>query len=196
MPYGLGMAELPFPAPPLADDVVLLRPWRESDVPAKLMAFSDPVVQRFSWSRSTPYTGADARSHFVEQQAARLLGEELNFALVEPTDDDIVRGGGSLYDVDLEQGRAAVGYWLAGEARGRGVATHAVRLVALPVQGRPARHRRLQPAARRASVAASELSQATLGASAERSGPENPGHHLRISSLERRGFVAYIAENL
>lgn len=103
---------------------------REQDVPVKLMAFSDPVVQRFSWSRTTPYTVADARSYFVEQQEARRLGEELSFALVEPSDDDVVLGGGSLYDVNLEHGRAAVGYWLAREARGRGIATHAVRLVA------------------------------------------------------------------
>jgi RimJ/RimL family protein N-acetyltransferase len=41
-----------------------------------------------------------------------------------------VLGGGSLYDVELEQRRAAVGYWLAPEARGRGVATRAVRLIA------------------------------------------------------------------
>jgi hypothetical protein len=31
-----------------------------------------------------------------------LGGEELNFA--EPSDDDVSLGGGSLYDVDLEQG--------------------------------------------------------------------------------------------
>ena len=35
-----------------------------------------------------------------------------------------------LYDVRLDQGCASVGYWLAPEARGRGVATHAVRLLA------------------------------------------------------------------
>ena len=91
------MAELSLPVPALGDAVVSLRPWRETDVPAKLMAFGDPVVQRFSWSRTAPYTEA---------------------------------GGGSLYDVDLEQSRAAVGYWLAPAARGRGVATHAVRLLA------------------------------------------------------------------
>jgi RimJ/RimL family protein N-acetyltransferase len=124
------LGELPFPAPPLADDVVLLRPWHESDVPANLMAFADPVVQRFSWSQRRPYTEADARSYFVEQQKARALGEELSLALVEPSDERSVLGGASLYDVDLEQERAAVGYWLAANARGRGVATHAVRLVA------------------------------------------------------------------
>jgi RimJ/RimL family protein N-acetyltransferase len=124
------MGERVLPTPPLADEVVLLRPWREADVPAKLMAFGDPVVQRFSWPRTTPYTEDDARSFFVEQEQARLRGEEVCFALAEPSDDEVVLGGGSLYDVDREQGRAAVGYWLAPEARGRGVVTHAVRLVA------------------------------------------------------------------
>ena len=47
LPYGLGVAELSFPVPPLDDEVVSLRPWRETDVPANLMAFGDPVVQRF-----------------------------------------------------------------------------------------------------------------------------------------------------
>jgi RimJ/RimL family protein N-acetyltransferase len=126
----MGMAELRFATQLLTDEVVLLRPWRETDVPAKLMAFSEPLVQRFPWPRSTPYTEADARRYFVEQEQARLRGEELNFAFVEPEGDDVVLGGGSLYDVELEQRRAAVGYWLAPEARGRGVATRAVRLIA------------------------------------------------------------------
>ena len=52
--------------------MVSLRPWRETDVPAKLMAFGDPVVQRFSWSRTAPYSEADARGYFVEQEQARL----------------------------------------------------------------------------------------------------------------------------
>jgi hypothetical protein len=47
-----GGLALPFPHPPLADAVVALRPWRQDDVPARLMAFADPLVQRFSWPRS------------------------------------------------------------------------------------------------------------------------------------------------
>ena len=42
------MSELEFPAPPLADKTVLLRPWREADLPENLMVFNDPVIQRFS----------------------------------------------------------------------------------------------------------------------------------------------------
>ncbi len=123
------MAELRFPAPPLADGVVLLRPWCEADVPGRLLAFSDPVMQRFSW-RAAPYTEADARRDLAGQEEARLRGEGLNFALAGPGDQAAVLGGCSLDHVRLEQGCAAIGYWLAPGARGRGVAAHAVRLLA------------------------------------------------------------------
>lgn len=45
-------------------------------------------------------------------------------------DQDVVLGSASLSEVRLDQGSAAVGYWLAPEARGRGVATQAVRVLA------------------------------------------------------------------
>ena len=126
----LVVPELQFPTPPLVDKTVLLRPWREADVPNNLMAFGDPVIQRFSWSQAAPFTEEDARGYFVGQEQARLRGEEVQFALVEPQDEDVVLGGGSLYELDLEQGCAAVGYWLAPQARGRGVASTAVQLLA------------------------------------------------------------------
>jgi RimJ/RimL family protein N-acetyltransferase len=123
------MAELCFPVPSLADDVVLLRPCREADVPGLVAAFSDPVMQRFSW-RTAPYTETDARDWFAEQEEAHLRGEALHFALAAPDDQDVVLGGVSLQEVRLDRGCAAVGYWLAPAARGRGAATHAVRLLA------------------------------------------------------------------
>lgn len=124
------MPVLQFPSPPLADEVVLLRAWRAEDLPAKVLGFADPSVQRFSWPKATPYTEEDARSFFAFQEDARCRGEELNFAFVEPGDAEVVLGGGSLYGIDVQQGRAAVGYWLAPSSRGRGVATHATRLMA------------------------------------------------------------------
>jgi RimJ/RimL family protein N-acetyltransferase len=125
----LDMAELWFPVPPLAGDVVLLRPWSEADVPGIVLAFSDPEMQRFSW-RTTQYTETDARHWSAEQEEARLRGEGLDFALVELRDQDVMLGGVSLQEVRLDRGCAAVGYWLAAEARGRGLATEAVRLLA------------------------------------------------------------------
>lgn len=126
--YGEYVTELMFPTPALRDAVVLLRPWRETDVPWQLETFSDPWFQRFSdWA---PRAEHEARRHLVEHEQARRRGEQLQFAVVEPSDDELILGGASLHDVELDQGRAAVGYWLAAGARGRGVATHAVRLLA------------------------------------------------------------------
>ena len=76
------------------------------------MAFGDPVIQRFSWSLAAPYTEADAGAYFVEQERAPARRAP-HFAVVEPANDHVVLGGGSHYDVDLEQSRAALGYgWL------------------------------------------------------------------------------------
>ena len=86
-------------------------------------------MQRFSW-RTAPYTETDARGYFAEQEETRLRGEGLSFALVEPRDQDVVLGAVSLYEVRQDQGCAAVGYWLAPWARGRGAATQAVRVLA------------------------------------------------------------------
>jgi RimJ/RimL family protein N-acetyltransferase len=94
------------------------------------MAFADPLVQRFSWAGVAPYTADDARAYFVAQEAERRRGDSIAFALVDPADETAVLGGASLYDVDRAQRRAVVGYWLAAPARGRGVASHAVRLLA------------------------------------------------------------------
>ena len=113
--------------PSLADETVRLRPWREADVPAQLQAFSDPWFQRFSdWA---PRTEADAHAYLAAHERARQRGEQIELALVEPHDDDAVLGGGSLNNVNLTEGQAAIGYWLAPQARGRGIATHAVRLI-------------------------------------------------------------------
>ncbi|HEY8718693.1 GNAT family protein [Pengzhenrongella sp.] len=123
------MTELLFPTPPLTDGVVLLRPWRATNLPAKVRAFGDPQLQRFSWTRAQPATAADIEASLRTDEEARAGGQALNFAVVEPRDEDVVLGGAALYDVTLDQGRAGVGYWLAPEARGRGAATRAVRLL-------------------------------------------------------------------
>lgn len=54
----------------------------------------------------------------------------MQFALGEPKDEQEVLGCVSLYAINLEQGSAAVGFWLAPLARGRGVASPVVQLLA------------------------------------------------------------------
>jgi RimJ/RimL family protein N-acetyltransferase len=122
-----------FPDPPLADAVVALRPWRSSDVPQRFAGFCDPLCLRFSWPLVEPFTEGHVLRHFDEEEEARLRGEELNLAVVDSADSadsGLIMGGASMYDVDLDQARAATGYWLAPHARGRGVATRTLRLLA------------------------------------------------------------------
>ncbi len=118
------------PDPPLRDAVVALRPWRDADVPAKFRAFSDPETQRFSWPEQRPYTEQDARTTHRAHEQAWDDGTAAEFACVSPDDEHDIIGGASVYDIERPWARASVGYWVAPHARRKGVATHAVLLLA------------------------------------------------------------------
>ncbi|SFD69404.1 Protein N-acetyltransferase, RimJ/RimL family [Actinopolyspora alba] len=126
----MGVSALPFPDPPLSDDAVALRSWTTSDARQWFDGFSDPLCLQFSWPLVEPFTIAHVQQDMVEHEKMRLRGEAINFAVVEATDHELVLGGASIYEVALDQGRAAAGYWLAPHARGRGLATRTLRLLA------------------------------------------------------------------
>jgi hypothetical protein len=66
------------PDPPLADGVVVLRPWREADIPELLAAFADPWFERFSdWA---PRTEATVRRYLAATERAREHGRQLEFS--------------------------------------------------------------------------------------------------------------------
>src|SRR5215469_11622174 len=101
-----------------------------SDVSALYAAFSDSTVQRFSWPQVRPYSEADAWEYLVEQEEGQARGTGLQLAAVTPDGRDLLLGCVSLYAIDRDQSRAAVGYWLVPHARGRGIATRSVQLLA------------------------------------------------------------------
>jgi RimJ/RimL family protein N-acetyltransferase len=115
---------------PLGDGRVLLRHWREEDVSQIVTGFGDPSVLARSWALARPYTTADAHDYLAADRTGRRAGDEIGFAIADPSEPARLFGGGSLYAVDRDQRRAAIGYWLAPAARGRGYATAAVRLAA------------------------------------------------------------------
>ena len=110
--------------PRLADEAVLLRPWREEDMPAVTAAFQDPLIPRFIRTVPTPYRKSDAEEWFAGLDTA----ESLNLAITG-VESDVVLGGVSLLRFDWENKRAEIGLWVAAEARGRGIATRAVTLL-------------------------------------------------------------------
>lgn len=102
----------------LEDGEILLRPPREDDIPAIVDACQDPEVTR--WTRvPSPYTEEDARA-FV---AGTTDG---GFAVVDRRTGELL-GMIGVHDIGDSVGQ--IGYWVKREARGRGVATRALRLV-------------------------------------------------------------------
>jgi RimJ/RimL family protein N-acetyltransferase len=107
--------------PTLSDGVVTLRPRRLEDADAVTAACQDPEIPRWTLVPS-PYT----REHAVEW----LSHSEPDMAQFFAVDaDDQLLGSFSVMEIDRERGYGEIGYWVAAEARGRGVATRAVALL-------------------------------------------------------------------
>jgi RimJ/RimL family protein N-acetyltransferase len=121
---------IPPPNPPLTDGLVTLRPWGEpGDVEAIAAACNDRAIAEFLDQIPSPYTEADARAYIEVTRQGWADGTISNFAITDAQTAEAVGSIGVRW-VEPEQGVAEVGYWIAPQARGRGLCTRAVRLVA------------------------------------------------------------------
>jgi RimJ/RimL family protein N-acetyltransferase len=115
------------PQPPLSDGVVTLRPWGEpGDVEAITEACNDRAIAEFLDLIPSPYTEDDACAYLEICREGWGDGTQTNFAI---TEGGRPLGSVGVRWVDRDQGVAEVGYWMAAEARGRGLCTRAVRLL-------------------------------------------------------------------
>lgn len=114
--------------PSLDDGVVALRPPVPDDVDVITEACQDPEIPR--WTRvPAPYTREHA-IEFVERSARTWRqGTDAPFVIVEAETHELL-GAIGVHRFGGEDDGPEVGYWLKREARGRGVATRALRLVA------------------------------------------------------------------
>jgi RimJ/RimL family protein N-acetyltransferase len=120
---------LAFPDPPLSAGGVVLRRPEWDDVAWIADACGDRELSRYVPAIPYPYSEADARAYAGYAARAWAEGSAATFVIAE------VRGGRALGMIALhlfagDPGLAEVGYWLHRQARGRGAATTAVRLVA------------------------------------------------------------------
>jgi RimJ/RimL family protein N-acetyltransferase len=109
----------------LTDGTVTLRAWELTDAPAVHAACQDPEIARFL-PIPQPYTAADARAYVAARRADWAGDDERSFAITDAATGRLL---GSIARHRQAGHRAEIGYWLAPEARGRGVATRALRLV-------------------------------------------------------------------
>jgi RimJ/RimL family protein N-acetyltransferase len=119
---------MPLAVPDLGDEVVRLRPPAPNDVDAVTDACQDPDIPRFTRVPS-PYRREDAEAWIAHATDAWAAGSEAVFVVVDAREGTLL-GSTGLMRLDEARNVAEIGYWVAKEARRRGVATRAVRLVA------------------------------------------------------------------
>jgi RimJ/RimL family protein N-acetyltransferase len=105
----------------LSDGVITLRAPRTADVDRITVAAQDPVTQRWALALPRPYHREHAVA-FLEHSAAEAQAGT-GYSFVAADDEDRVIAAMRV-GADGE-----IGYWVAPDARGRGVATRAVTLL-------------------------------------------------------------------
>ena len=103
-------------------DGYVLRPWTDADVPALVEECRDPEIVRWLPNIPQPYTDADARSFIAHASESASSGDRAEFAIVD--EHDVLLGSAGMR---LREIPPSIGYWVAGSARGRGIATAATR---------------------------------------------------------------------
>jgi RimJ/RimL family protein N-acetyltransferase len=120
-------AEVQFPVEGISDGAVVLRLPSDADVPAIVAACQDPEIPR--WTRvPMPYGEGEARGWLAQEAQSRADGEMLGLVVVDAEDGTLL-GSAGIVHINRDEGRCELGYWMARQARGRGVATRAVRLL-------------------------------------------------------------------
>ena len=109
----------------LSDGVVMLRRWLPDDAPAVFAACQDPLIARFV-PIPQPYTEAHARAFVERRRHDWDTEDERSFAIVDAGSGELL---GSIARHGPSGHRVTFGYWLAPQARGRGAATRALRLI-------------------------------------------------------------------
>jgi RimJ/RimL family protein N-acetyltransferase len=107
---------------------LLLRPWRDADADAIASAYqADPEIPRRT---GFPFglTVDQARGYILERRHAWDAGRKAAFGIFDQGDH--LLGSISLLEIDWHRREAEIAFWLAREARGRGVATLVVERIA------------------------------------------------------------------
>lgn len=113
--------------PVLEGDGFRLRPIHERDAERIQEGSADAESQRWLGQLPAPYTLADAQAYVEARRELCASGLGVTWAVADPVDDRLL--GTVLWFHHTEGVSCEVGYWLHPDARGRGLATRAVRLV-------------------------------------------------------------------
>ncbi len=111
----------------LSDSVVRLRPPADADVERIAEYCRDPEIARYTRLPS-PYEPRHAREWRQRSDAGIAAGTEIGAVVVDAGSGELLGSVGM--GLDPETSRASAGYWVAAPARGRGIASRALKLLA------------------------------------------------------------------
>lgn len=92
-----------------------------------MVACNDRAIAEFLDLIPSPYTEADAREYIAQTRQGWAEGATTNFAITDAETAEAVGSLGVRWS-EPDQGVVEVGYWMAPQARRRGLCTRAVRL--------------------------------------------------------------------
>jgi ribosomal-protein-alanine N-acetyltransferase len=116
-----------YPHPSLSDGAILLRTWTTHDLSAVEQASHDPYIPATT-SIPPVYSEALGRKWIERQQQRVSSGMGLPFCVAD-VQTNVPLGFIGLWLDQLSQGRGRLGYWVIPAARGRGIASAALRLL-------------------------------------------------------------------
>jgi RimJ/RimL family protein N-acetyltransferase len=114
---------------PLTDGHVVVRLAAERDIPEVLIAHQDDPELHIRRGLKKPPSGAELGRQMEAAASLRANGISETLTIVAPGSDECL-GQIIIHEIDWEHLRAELGIWLAPKARGRGLASGALRLTA------------------------------------------------------------------
>jgi len=117
---------VPRQAVALRDGELVLRAFGPGDVQALVEAFADPAVA--AWNPGPAEMSDEAARAWLMHRADWTSGDHTSWAISAPS--GVLLGSVSLFQLNAVQRDGEAGYWLVPAARGRGVASQALRLSA------------------------------------------------------------------
>jgi [ribosomal protein S5]-alanine N-acetyltransferase len=121
------MRPIEFPVEGLTDGQVRVRLIADADLPAIAEACRDPEITRYT-TVPHPYEERHAREWQRRSAAGIAAGTEIASVVVD-AETNALLGSIGIHAIDPATGRCAAGYWVAPQARGRGVAARGLRLL-------------------------------------------------------------------
>ena len=175
--------------PDIVGERVVLRPWREDDVPRIAEACSDVRTQAWLPQLPSPYQLSDAQWYVRTREEQHATARGLYWCVAGAGDDRCL-GSIALMGLAGPDAVPEIGFWAHPDARGRGVMTeaarHTVRHAVIPVDDGGLGLSRVTLRAAAGNAASNRVAQA---AGMQRVGLARGAEHLRDGSVD--DFVLY-----